>query len=356
MPPVLVEVEALGQVGVDVLEAERVVVPLDDVGVALQLAHHRPGVDVVDAEEPAPLGDDPEVDAVVLLPGPGGVAGAVEVEEHPVAPGPLRHRGHGRVADGEVLHDDDAADVAGELGPLVHVLHGGGGHVHVVALDLTGHLLGPVDGLHAEQEPVPPAHERLAVDVLVVLGEVEPAPERLVDDPAVVAGGEAQLGLDGGAEERPAVLVEVLPFHDDAVGRAGERLHVVGGDAEVLEAQGLEGLEPEDVADDRRRQVGDRPFLEEVDVVGDVGHPLALDAGDGIDPVALRLVVLVGREAVGPHHRPRGGRRLAGHRCPRLLRVDPGLRRDPEGTQDVGVFRDVIRVVVAHLGVRRDAG
>ena len=90
---------------------------------------------VVDPEHPAPLGQHPEVHAVRLLPGVGGVAGPVEVEDHPVLPGPLRHRRHGGESDGEVLHDDDGADLLGELGPLVHVLHGGGGHVHVVTLD-----------------------------------------------------------------------------------------------------------------------------------------------------------------------------------------------------------------------------
>ena len=164
-----------------------------------------------------------------------------------------------------------------------------------------------MDGLDAEEEAVPPAHEGLAVDVLVVLGEVEPALEGLVDDPPVAAGRQAELGLHGRAEEGPPVLVEVLALHHDAVRRPGERLDVVGRDPHVLEPQGLEGLEAEDVADDRRRQVGDRTLFEEVDVVGDIGDELSLRTRDGIDPVTLGLVVLVRRETVGPHHGPGGG-------------------------------------------------
>jgi hypothetical protein len=127
-------------------------------------------------------------------------------------------------------------------------------------------------------------------------------------------------------------------------------------DPHVLEAQGFEGLEAEDVADDRRREVGDRPFLEQVDVVGDVGHELALGTGDGIHPVALRLVVLVGRQAVGPHDRPRRRRGLAGHCGPGLDGVDAGLGRDPEGGQDIRGLRLVIRLPVAHLGVGDNSG
>ena len=45
----------------------------------------------------------------------------------------------------------------GELGALVHLLHGGGGDVEVVALDLAARGLRPVDRLHAVEEAVAPA-------------------------------------------------------------------------------------------------------------------------------------------------------------------------------------------------------
>ena len=118
-------------------------------------------------------------------------------------------------------------------------------------------------------------HEGLRVDVLVVLGEVEPALQRLVDDAAIVAAGQAELRLDGGAEQRAAELVEPLALDDDAGRRALEGLHIGDGQPHVLEAQRLERLEAEDVADDRGREVGDRARLEQVEVVGDVGEILA---------------------------------------------------------------------------------
>ena len=230
-----------------------------------------------------------------------------------------------------------------------------GGDVEVVALDLAGRGLRAVDRLHAEQVPVAPAHERLGVDVLVVLGEVEPAAQRLVDHPAVVAGRQPELGLGGRAEQRAAVLVQVLALHDDPVRRALERLDVVHRDPHVLQAQRLERLEAEHVADDRAGEVGDRALLEQVDVVGDVGDVLARCAGHGLDLVALGLVVLVRGEPVGPHHGPGRGARLARHRGAGLLRRHPVLRRDPEGAQHVGVLRLVVRLPVAHLRVRDDA-
>ena len=135
----------------------------------------------------------------------------------PVGAAPPRHRRERGEADREVHHHDHAADVAGELGALVHLLHRGGRHVHVVALDLARRGRGAHHGLHREQVPVAPAHERLGVDVLVVLGEVEPAAQRLVHHPAVVPRRQPELGLRGGAEQRAAELVEVLALHHDPV-------------------------------------------------------------------------------------------------------------------------------------------
>ncbi len=171
---------------------------------------------------------------------------------------PLRHRLDRRVADHEVDHDDDRAELLGELGALVHLLHRAGGDVEVGALDLAGRGLRLVDRLHAVEEAVAPVHEGLRVDVLVVLGEVEAALQRLVDHAAVVAAGEAELRLHGGAEQRPAELVEPLALDDDAGGRALERLHIGDRQPHVLEPQRLQRLEAEHVADDRGRQVGDR--------------------------------------------------------------------------------------------------
>ena len=93
-----------------------------------------------------------------------------------------------------------------------------------MSLDLAGGGHGAVHRFHAEQKAIAPAHERLAVDVLVVLGEVEPAAQRLVDHAAIVAGGKAQLGLDRGAQQRTSELVQVLALHHDAVSRALEGL------------------------------------------------------------------------------------------------------------------------------------
>src|SRR5436305_1026041 len=105
-------------------------------------------------------------------------------------------------------------------------------------------------------------HEGLGVDVLVVLYEVEPTLERLIDDAAIVATGEAQLRFGGGAKKRAAELVEALALDDDAGCRTLERLGVVGGDAHVFQAQRFDRLEPEDIADDRGGEVSDRPGLE----------------------------------------------------------------------------------------------
>src|SRR5208337_1465759 len=206
--PGLVEENAvLELLRIKVLAAD-VVVALGRHRVAFELADDGACVNMIDARKPHPFGDDAERDAVSLLPRVGRMSGAMEMQDHVVPARPLRHRLDRRIADHEIDHDDDRTELLGELGPLVHVLHRRGGYVEIAALDLAGRSLGLVDRLHAIEKAVAPMHEGLRVDVLVVLGEVEPALERLVDDAAVVAPGKAELRLYRRAEEGPAKLVE----------------------------------------------------------------------------------------------------------------------------------------------------
>ena len=234
---------------------------LDNVRVALELADDRAGVDMVDTRHAHPFGDHAEGDAMGLLPRIGAVPGAMQMQEHVVAPRPFRHGLDRRVADHEVDHDDAGAQFLRELGTLVHVLHRAGGDVEVMPFDFAGRRGRLVDRLHAVQEAVAPVHERLGVDVLVVLDEIESALQRLVDDAAVILAGEAELGLGGRAEERAAELVEPLALDDDAGRRTLEGLQVGDRYAHVLETQRLQRLEAEDVADDRCGQIGDRSFF-----------------------------------------------------------------------------------------------
>ena len=213
-----------------------------------------------------------------------------------------------------------------------------------------------VHRLHAVEEAVAPVHERLRVDVLVVLHEVEAALQPLVDDAAVVLARQPELRLGRRAEQRPAELVEPLALDDDAGRRALVGLHVGDREPHVLEPRRLQRLEAEHVADDRCRQVGDRAFLEQDQVVGDVAEPLARPARHRLDPVGLGAVLVAGGQPVGPDHGPGRGRALARHRRRRLDRVDALLRRDAEQRQEVGVLRLVVAVPVAHLGILQHAG
>ena len=167
--------------------AADVVVAARRVRIAFQLADHRAGMDVIDAGKAHPFGDDAERDAVRLLPRVGAVPGPVQMQDHVVAARPFGHRLDRGIADHEIDHDDAGAELLGEFGALVHVLHRAGGDVEIGALDLAGRGLRLVDRLHAVEKAVAPVHEGLRIDVLVVLGEVEAALQRLVDDAAVVA-------------------------------------------------------------------------------------------------------------------------------------------------------------------------
>jgi hypothetical protein len=97
-------------------------------------------------------------------------------------------------------------------------------------------------------------------------------------------------------------------------------------------------------------------MIEEVRFAIDTRDVLALAPWHRRDLVGLRLVVLVRGQAVRPHDRPGRGRGLAGDGRRGLDRIDAGLRRDPEGGEDVRVLGLVVGVEVAHLCVGRDAG
>ena len=144
------------------------------------------------------------------------------VQQHAVVAAPVGQAGvRAEAAGEEVVHDDRHAERLGELGALVHLLRRRRGHVQVVALALAGLGLGLLHRLGDEVEAVAPAHERLRVDVLVVLGEVQAAAQAFVHRAAVVLRRQAELGLDGAAEQRPAVLVHdvALDLRCRAAGR-----------------------------------------------------------------------------------------------------------------------------------------
>ena len=133
----------------------------NNVRVTFQLTDDGARVDVVDSSHTHPFRDDAERYAVVLLACVRGVPGPMQMQDHAVLPAPFRHRLDRRIADDKVDHDDDAAELLGELRPLVHVFHGRAGHVEVMALDLARLGDGLVDALHAIEEAVTPMHERL---------------------------------------------------------------------------------------------------------------------------------------------------------------------------------------------------
>ena len=283
------------------------------------------------------------------------MAGAVHVHDHVVLAAPVGHGLDGGPADHQVHHHDHRAQVFGKLGALVHVFHGGGGDVQVAALDLAGLGAGLVDGFHHKQKAVTPVHEGLAVDVFVVLHEIQPALQALVHHTAVVAARQAQLGLGGGAQQWPAELVQTFALHHQAGGWAFEGLDVGHRDADVFKSCGLERLEAEHIADQARRHVGDRAFFEQDQVISHIGKVLARVVGHRNHLVGLGAVAVAGGQAVGPYHRPGGGAGLTGHGRRSLFRVHPVLRRDAEQAQGIGVFGHVVWHPVAHLLVLEHA-
>src|SRR5207302_9697445 len=128
-------------------------------------------------------------------------------------------------------------------------------------------------------------------------------------------------------EQRPAEIVQAVPFGDDARRWTLKGLQVVERDVHVLEAKRFERLKAEDVANDRSREVGNRTFLEEVEVIGDIREPLTGRAGYRLDLVGLRSVVFTIGKTICPDYRPgsSGGFARDGRSC--FLGIHAVLRR-----------------------------
>src|SRR3569832_305955 len=341
--PVLIEEDAASAV----VRYERFTQQIDEAerraAIAFELADHGTGVDVVTARQAQTLSQHAEVDAVLGMAVDHRVHGAMDVQQHAILAAPLGETGIGGEAGGlEVVHDDGHAQYLGELRALGQGLGSGCGHVQVLTLALARLLLGLVDGLGHELEAVLPAHEWLRVEVLVVLCEVETAAQTLVHRAAVVLRRQAELGLDSAAQQWTAILVHLVALDLDAVRRSEAGLDVGDGEADVLEAQVLDRLEAEYVADQRGQHVDDGAFFEEIDRIGDEGVESLLVARHRLDAIGAAFVVIKIRQQVRPHRGPGAGGRLGGDGRGRYFARLARLRRDLETRQQVRAQWNVV--------------
>ena len=273
-----------------------------------------------------------------------GVHGTVDVQQHAVVTTPVGQARVGTEAAGDVVvHDDRRADFLGVLGTLVHLFRSRSGHVQVVTLALAGLALGLQGGFLHEVETLAPTHEGLAVDVFVVLGEVQTAAQALVHRTAVVLGRQTQLRLDGTAQQRTAVLVHHVALDLNTQGRATAGLDVGDREAHVFQTQGTHGLEAEHVTDQRGEHVDHRTLFEQIDRVGDEGIETGIVTRHIFDAIGATLVVVHVGQQVGPHRGPGAGRRFRCYRCCRFFTINARLRGNLETCQEVGVQRGVFR-------------
>ena len=93
-------------------------------------------------------------------------------------------------------------------------------------------------------------HERLGVDVLVVLGEIESTSQGFVDNASVVASGETKFRFDRRPKKWATKLVESLALDHDPSRRSVECFEIGHGNTHVFEAQCFDWLKTENIADD----------------------------------------------------------------------------------------------------------
>ena len=293
---------------------------------------------------------------MVFLAGVGSMPGTVHVHDHVIAAAPLGHGLDCGPADHQIHHHHHAAQLFGHFGAFVHRFHGAGGDVQVAALDLAGDRLRLVHRVHHVQKAVTPVHEGLRIDVFIVLHEIQSALKALINHPSVIAGRQTQLGLGGGAQQGPAKLVQALALHNQAGRGTFKGLDIGHGDADVLQAGGLEWLEGKHIADQAGGHIGDRALLKQDQVIGHIRKILPGVVRDRDDFVGFGAVAVTGGQAVGPDHRPSGRGGLTGHGGGGLLGVYAILGCDAEEANGVGFLGLVVGNPVTHLLVLQYAG
>jgi len=117
------------------------------------------------------------------------------MQDHVVLARPERHGLDGRVADDQIDHDDDRAKFLCEFGASIHFFHRPSGDVEIMALDFAGLSLCFVYRLHHVEETITPVHERLRVDILVILHEIEATLQPFINDTAIIAARQTELWL-----------------------------------------------------------------------------------------------------------------------------------------------------------------
>ena len=284
------------------------------------------------------------------------------MQNHVILACPFGHRLDRGIADHQVNHDDDGAKRLGKFSALVHVFHGTGGDVQVMALDFTRRGGSLVDRFHTVKETVTPVHEGLRIDILIVFHEVQAALEAFVHNASVIAAGEAQFRFGCCAQQGPAEFVETFALHHDAGGGALESFQISDGNAHVFQTQRFHGLETKYIADDRSGQVGDGTRLEQIQIIGDIGKILGfvLRARTRIwyqfRAIGLGTVEFAGGQPIGPYHGPGRGGRFTGYSSGGFLMIYPFLGCNTEQGNNIGILRNIVRIPIPHFLVRNYAG
>src|SRR5258706_5702643 len=157
-------------------------------------------MNVIDPSQAHPFGNHTERNAMRLLASICAMACPVQVQNQTVLACPFSHRLDRSIANGQIDHDDDTSQLLRKLGSLVHIFHRCSRNVHVMSLDFPGLSTGLVDGLYTIEETVTPAHERLRVDIFVILHKVQATAERLINDATIIAGGKTKFRLGGSSQ------------------------------------------------------------------------------------------------------------------------------------------------------------
>ncbi len=298
------------------------------------------------------------MNAVLGVPVEDGMHRPVDMQQHAVVAAPVG-KGRVRAEPGRevIMHDDPATQFLGKLGPFEHFLNSWGRDIQVMPLALAGLGFSLINRFNHVFKSVAPAHERLRVDVFIVLGEIETATKALIDGAPVILRRQAELRLDSTSQERAAILVELIALYGDAVRRAATGQHIVKGKTNVLQSQRTQSFEAKHIAHKRGQHIDYRSLLKQIDRIGDKGVVAFIVTRHVFDLIGTAFVIVQIGQQVGPHCRPGAGGGFRSDSSGNLFPGEARLRRYLEAGEQIAWFGFIVGFpvglpIVLHAGFK----
>ena len=222
-----------------------------------------------------------------------GVHGAVDMQQHAILAAPIGQAGVSRQTAGKVvMHNDRCADFLGKLGTLVHHFRRWSRYVQVVPFALSGLAFSFQCCVLNKLKTIAPTHERLAINVFIVLGEVQAAAQAFVNGTTVILGRQTQLGFNGATQQWTAIFVHLVALDLNTLRRASTGFYISNWEADIFQTQGTQRFKSKHIPYQGSQHVNYRAFFKQINRIGNKGKETGIVTRNVFYAISATLVVI----------------------------------------------------------------